>query len=120
VKLSPHQTGFNEVLALAAIKGCYPDAITVIGVQPVELSDFGGSLRPAVRACIAPAVALAVRELADWGLAGRARADGEAVPPLNASALALEDYERGRPSEADACRIGDERLLAPLATREGR
>ena len=120
VKLSPHQTGFNEVLALAAIKGCYPDAITVIGVQPVELSDFGGSLRPAVRACIAPAVALAARELADWGLAGRARADGEVAPPLNASALALDDYERGRPSEADACRIGDERLLAPLATREGR
>ena len=118
-KLSPHQTGFNDVLALAAIKGCSPDAITVIGVQPVELSDFGGSLRPEVRACIAPAVALAAQELAAWGLAGRARADGETAPPLNASALALDDYERGRPSEADACRIGDERLLAPRAAREG-
>lgn len=119
-KLSPHQTGFNDVLALAAIKGCYPDALTVIGVQPVELSDFGGSLRPAVRACIAPAVALAAQELAAWGLAGRARADGETAPPLNASALALDDYERGRPSESDACRIGDERLLTPRAAREGR
>ena len=119
-KLSPHQTGFNEVLALAAIKDRYPDAITVIGVQPVELSDFGGSLTLPVRACLAPAVALAARELAAWGLAGRARAEGETVPPLNAAALALDEYERGRPSATDACRIGDERLLAPLATREGR
>jgi hydrogenase maturation protease len=118
-KLSPHQTGFNEVLALAAIKDRYPDAITVIGVQPVELSDFGGSLTLPVRACLAPAVALAARELATWGLAGRARAEGETVPPLNAAALALDEYERGRPSAADACRIGDERLLVPLATREG-
>ncbi len=119
-KLSPHQTGFNEVLALAAIKDRYPDAITVIGVQPVELADFGGSLTPPVRACLAPAVELAARELAGWGFAGRPRAEGEPVPALNASALALDDYERGRPSATDACRVGDERLLLPLTTRGGR
>ena len=112
VKLSPHQTGFNEVLALAAIKGCYPDAITVIGVQPVELSDFGGSLREPVRARLPEAVALAARELSAWGFPGTPRPAGSPVEPLNAASLAIDAYEAGRPSAAAACRIGDPRLLA--------
>ena len=46
-KLSPHQTGFNDVLALAQLNGRAPETIVAIGVQPVELSDFGGSLHRA-------------------------------------------------------------------------
>ena len=113
-KLSPHQTGFNDVLAHAALQGRGPERITVIGVQPEVLDDFGGSLRPAVRARLPEAVDLAVRELASWGIAGRARAPGEIVVPLNDGALALDAYERGRPSADEACRIGDPRLLAGL------
>jgi len=48
-KISPHQTGFNDVLALAQMNGRAPETIVVIGVQPVELNDFGGSLRAPVR-----------------------------------------------------------------------
>jgi hydrogenase maturation protease len=111
-KISPHQTGFNDVLAHAALQGRAPERITVIGVQPEVLDDFGGSLRPSVRARLPEAVALGARELASWGLAGRARAPGEACEPLNDGALALDAYEAGRPSEEDACRVGDPRLLA--------
>jgi hydrogenase maturation protease len=55
-----------------------------------------------------------VRELASWGIAGRARAPGEVFEPLHDGALALDAYERGRPSADDACRVGDPRLLAGL------
>ena len=111
-KLSPHQTGLNDVLALAELNGCAPPTIAAIGVQPVELSDFGGSLTDPVRARIPEAVALAERELAAWGFPGRPRAAGEVFPPLNATPLGLTAYESGRPSATEACRSGDARLLA--------
>jgi len=110
-KLSAHQVGINDLLALAALKGRTPAEMLLIGVQPAELSDFGGSLRVAVKARIADAVAAAVRQLADWGYAPRART----APPadgLMSSALSLQAYEDGRPSEATACRSGDARFLA--------
>jgi hydrogenase maturation protease len=115
-KLSPHQIGFNDVLAHAALQGRSPERITVIGVQPEVLDDFGGSLRPAVRARLEEAVALAAQELASWGLAGRRRESGESFEPLFPASLALADYESGRPSEQDACRIGDARVLASART----
>ena len=48
-KVSMHQTGFQEVLASASLTGQYPAQLALIGVQPVELDDYGGSLRPAVK-----------------------------------------------------------------------
>jgi hydrogenase maturation protease len=117
-KLSPHQTSFNDVLALAQMNGRAPDEIVAIGVQPVELNDFGGSLRPPVRERLPEAVRLAAEQISAWGYRGTARAPGATVEPLNADPLALSVYESGRPSEALARRDGDPRLLAPLA-REG-
>jgi len=111
-KMSPHQMGLGDVLALAALKGEAPEAVTLIGVQPEELEDLGGSLRPAVRARLDCAVSIALHELAQWSLSGERRPPGTAAPPLNASALSLADYEAGRPSDADACRAGDARVLA--------
>jgi len=113
-KISPHQTGFNDVLALAQLNGCAPDTITAIGVQPVELADFGGSLTDPVRARLGEAVALAARELAAWGYPGVPRQPGEAFERLNADSLTLDAYESGRPSTTEACRIGDPRVLASL------
>ena len=110
-KLSPHQIGFNDVLAIAQMNDRAPETIVAIGVQPVELNDFGGSLREAVRARIPEAVALAADELATWGFPGAPRAPGAVVEPLNANALALAAYEAGRPSERDALRSGDARVL---------
>jgi hydrogenase maturation protease len=106
-KTSLHQTGFQEVLACAALAGKLPDPLVLIGVQPVELDDYGGSLRPAVRAQIPTAVQHAVRVLTAWGLAPNPRR-GPAAPP---AALDLARYERERPSAEAACRSGDARFL---------
>jgi hydrogenase maturation protease len=117
-KVSPHQMGLGDVLALAFLKNEAPEAVTLIGVQPEELEDLGGSLRAAVRARIDDAVELAVRELAGWGLHGARRPQGSSdAEPLNARALAMTEYEQGRPSSTDACREGDARVLA-LARRD--
>jgi hydrogenase maturation protease len=110
-RLSPHQIGFNDILALAQLNGRSPESIIAIGVQPVELNDFGGSLTDPVRARLPEAVALAAGELAAWGYPGTPRPRGLGFEPLNAGALALDRYESGRPSDADACRSGDPRLL---------
>lgn len=113
-KLSPHQTGFNDILALARLNGRGPRSMVAIGVQPVELDDFGGSLRDAVRARLREAVTIAADQLAAWGLPGTARAPDAVFAPLNAASLALDAYESGRPSREAACRIGDPRVLAML------
>jgi hydrogenase maturation protease len=118
-KLSPHQTGFNDILALAQLRGSAPEKITAIGVQPVDLNDFGGSLRSEVRARLPEAVSLAVAELASWGFPGTPRPAGATAEPLNAVSLALDSYESGRPSPEDACRIGDVRLLERRLRRKG-
>lgn len=107
-KMSLHQTGFSEVLALADLQGHLPREIVLIGVQPVELEDYGGSLTPAVRAQIEPAVAAAARQLAAWGVELRPRQD---AADLNHRSLGIEAYETGRPSPETACRVGDARVL---------
>jgi hydrogenase maturation protease len=112
-KMSLHQTGFQEVLMLAQMTDAYPDEVLLIGCQPEQLEDYGGSLRDSVKQALAQALPLALRRLADWGAEPRARArplanaDAVATP-----ALALQAYERGRPSAEAACRIGDARFLA--------
>ena len=120
IKMSPHQTGFNDVLALARLRGRAPAAVTLVGVQPEEISDLGGSLSDAVRARVPEAVELAARELAGWGFPGQHRAPGTRIRPLNAAPLTLEAYESGRPSREDACRIGDPRVLARARSAQER
>ena len=108
-KMSLHQTGFQDVIATAQLLGRCPAHMTLIGCQPVELEDYGGSLRPAVAEQIAPAISEAARELFHWGIEvkkGRTRnAD------LGDRSISREAYEQGRPSEEEACRIGDHRFF---------
>ncbi|SMF97740.1 hydrogenase maturation protease [Methylomagnum ishizawai] len=108
-KMSLHQTGFQEVLAAALLTGQLPEHMLLIGVQPVELDDYGGSLRPAIKAQIGPAVILAAARLAQWGHVLEPWAN--ASDPLNDASLELDAYESGRPSEQAACRHGDGRVL---------
>ncbi len=108
-KMSLHQTGFQDVLATAQLLGRCPERLTLIGCQPEELEDYGGSLRPVVAAQIAPAIGLALAELAHWGvmpLPGRSPAEGLADPSLRRDA-----YETGRPGPDEACRTGDARFF---------
>lgn len=111
-KMSLHQTGFSEVLALADLKGSLPASIVLIGVQPVQLEDFGGSLTDPVRAQLEPALALALEQLAAWGVQLSPRQDGER---LNHASLEMQHYESGRPSALAACRTGDARVLKGVA-----
>jgi hydrogenase maturation protease len=108
--VSLHQTGMAEVLACAALLNASPTRALLIGVQPVELDDYGGSLTAPVAAQIAPAVAIAAERLRAWGYALHPRSDEPAA--LFDSALARSAYEDGRPSAAAACRVGDDRVLA--------
>lgn len=109
-KMSLHQTGFQEVIAAAGLTGRCPREMLLIGVQPEELEDYGGSLRPAVKARMGEAVGLAVARLRAWGCKVSPR--GTAAPAgLNEDALAMAAYEAGRPPADAACRIGDERFF---------
>jgi len=109
-KLSLHQSGLVEVLALAELAGRAPEETVVVGVQPAVLADFGGSLSPAVQERLPEALEAALAVLASWGCAAGPRADG-APEPLHAASLAQDAYEAGRPSETEVCRFGDARFL---------
>jgi hydrogenase maturation protease len=108
--MSLHQATFQELLSLARVRDRFPARITLIGVEPAVLDDLGGSLSAPVRARLDEAVELAVAELRSWGVEPVRRV---AAPddPLAPDALALDVYEAGRPSAADACRVGDSRFL---------
>lgn len=112
-KMSLHQAGVADVLACAELLGRKPVALTVIGAQPVELEDYGGSLTPTVRALVPRAVELAAEELRAWGVELVERTD--APPEVIVPALSIEAYESGRPSADAACRHGDERVLSAVA-----
>jgi hydrogenase maturation protease len=118
-KMSLHQQSFQELLAVADLQGRFPLKLTLIGVQPQRLADFGGSLSECVRQRLPLVVELAALELAGWGFAVRPRT-GAAPEPLNADALALAAYEAGRPDETAACRIGDARFLNIRRAAESR
>lgn len=112
-KVSLHQTGFQEVLAMAEMMGDYPRRLLLIGVQPVELEDYGGSLRPAVKAQIEPAIAVALDCLAEEGIT----IDKRIVPlaedqSIGCAHMVLSRYEAERPGDAAAYRHGDARVLA--------
>ena len=111
-KVSLHQTGFQEVLAMADMLGDYPEHLLLVGVQPVVLEDFGGSLHPEVRAQIEPAIQMALAYLSGFGIHGRRR-ESPLRPDtrLQGAISDIHVYEAERPSEAEACRAGDARVL---------
>lgn len=117
-KMSLHQTGFQEVLQLVVLTGRYPERVTLIGCQPEELDDYGGSLRAVVKRALEDALALGVDTLRRWGGRPAAR-----LQPLSAQdsvtlgSLAIEHYESLRPSADAACRFGDERFLPGASPR---
>lgn len=65
-KLSLHQLGFQEVLALAELRGANPRDIVVIGIQPQSL-EWGCELTNVVKARIPEAIEQVDRQLSSWG-----------------------------------------------------
>ncbi len=112
-KISLHQTGFQEVLSMAEMMGDPPEKLLLVGVQPVELDDFGGSLRPEVKAQIKPAIDVALDYMAQLDIVPKKRD----VPlpedeTLACSVMVPSRYESERPSEDEACRHGDVRVIS--------
>ena len=60
-KLSPHQMGMKDLLAVARLMGQLPDEIILIGIQPADL-EMGTELTPEVAAALPQAEKL-VRQL---------------------------------------------------------
>ncbi len=117
-KMSLHQTGFQEVLSLAQFTGHWPAQVLLVGCQPAELEDFGGSLSAPVKAALEPALAAALERLRAWGADPQPRpaaANDTADGALSVPELAMGAYEQGRPSAETACRVGDDRFMPPQA-----
>ena len=66
VKLSEHQVSFQEVLALARLRGRLPQHLHLVGIQPADLS-LGLAPSPLVAAQIPELVRRAQLKLAEWG-----------------------------------------------------
>ncbi|MEO1089521.1 MAG: HyaD/HybD family hydrogenase maturation endopeptidase [Pseudomonadota bacterium] len=109
--MSLHQTGMQDILALADLQGVLPRHLVLLGVEPALLEDYGGGLSPAVATTLDEAVALAVIELQAWGHMVLPRARPLDAASVNVEALQHRPYETGRPAAEAACRIGDDRFL---------
>jgi len=108
-KMSLHQTGFQEVLMAAELTDKLPKELVLVGVQPEELEDYGGSLRDVVKQQMQPALAVAFKWLERWGAPASVRqgvAEG-----ITDTALAIDVYEGERPPADQAYRLGDARFL---------
>jgi hydrogenase maturation protease len=114
-KMSLHQTGFQEVIMSAALLDKLPESMVLIGVQPEELDDYGGSLRGIVKSQIQPSLEIALQWLTRWGIQYSKRAVPLLSGALNSTVLDIDSYEAGRPSAEEACRIGDDRILFGMA-----
>lgn len=111
-KMSLHQTGFQEVLMMADMLDKYPDHLLLVGVQPVELEDFGGSLQHLTRQQIEPAITAAL----DWLKQFNIHAEKRGIPlspeqSLSGQEVDINNYEKQRPPAELASRIGDDRIL---------
>ena len=99
---------------MAQLTGDCPERLLLVGVQPEQLEDFGGSLRPCVRAALAPGIAAALDYLAGFGIAPLETVTAETTggsPPEASDPLGLGRYETERPGPDQACRTGDARFL---------
>lgn len=112
-KMSLHQTGFQEVLSVARLRGWNPDNVTLIGCQPQTLDDYGGSLSDVVKRRLPEVMGLALEMLYGW----LAKPERRTSPPDGSERITLDSLEMGpyegqRPSAEMACRMGDGRFLA--------
>lgn len=112
-KMSLHQTGFQEVIACASLAGRLPESMILIGVQPEQLEDFGGSLRDSIKAQIPRALEVALEQVRQWGIPYTPRLSVVADPHQHV--LQMGEYEAGRPSAEQACRYGDDRFIPGAA-----
>ena len=73
-KLSAHEVGIQDVLALLTVTGHKIPDVVVIGAQPYDL-EAGVELSAGMKAIFLQIVERALRELAAWGIEPKPRAD---------------------------------------------
>lgn len=71
-KISTHQVGIREVLALASLRGTLPDETVAVGLQPAELATET-ALSPEAVAGLDELVVRAVDRLRSWGVGAERR-----------------------------------------------
>jgi hydrogenase maturation protease len=73
-KVSPHQEGLEDLLAVATLKGYLPDEVVFGGAQ---IGSMGVSLElsPAVAAQVGPLIEKVLEELARWGVEPQRRVE---------------------------------------------
>ena len=75
-KMSMHQVGLQELLALADFQGTLPAHIVLLGLEPASM-EWGLGLTAAIASQIDLLVAAAVSELQSWGLSLTPTTQGE-------------------------------------------
>ena len=66
-RLSAHQMGLKDLLAVSRLLGNTVPEMVLLGVQP-ECIELGLELSPPVAAVLDTLVEMALRELEDWGI----------------------------------------------------
>ncbi len=115
-KVSLHQAGLQDVIACAKLLGDCAENMLLVGVQPVELEDYGGSLRPEVKAQIPAALEIARDYLTGFGI-DLQRLEQPVDSSVITPGLELDRYENDRPDNQSACREGDARVLQRARSR---
>ncbi|MEJ2199941.1 MAG: HyaD/HybD family hydrogenase maturation endopeptidase [Desulfuromonadaceae bacterium] len=88
-KLSVHQMGLQDLLAVAELQGHLPSELVFWGAQTASVT-MGLAMTPALEAALGQVVAGAVSELVAWGISVTAKADaGERVSPDRSCSFAL-------------------------------
>jgi hydrogenase maturation protease len=67
LKMSMHQVGLQELLAVSELQGILPPRVVVCGMEPASL-DWGLDLSPQVAGRLDDLVQAVVQELQDWGM----------------------------------------------------
>jgi hydrogenase maturation protease len=66
-KLSPHQMGLKDLIAVSILRGVKPPEMVLLGVQPQSI-ELGLELSPAVEEQFDALVSKALQELGNWGI----------------------------------------------------
>jgi hydrogenase maturation protease len=66
-KLSPHQMGLKDLLAVSVLRGITPPEMVLLGIQPGNI-ELGVDLTPPVEAQLDTLMDMALRELENWGV----------------------------------------------------
>lgn len=67
-KVSPHQMGLKDLLAVSELQGNLPGEVVLVGIQP-GATEMGLELSPAVSEGLGGLAGLVLAELERWGLA---------------------------------------------------